>query len=347
MDKWVIEEVSASVQVNCHISDARHGTEYGMCTYLMKMREYFRWEKGLGFSARLGNEVGTWLAEREELWAGMEGWDFQPVKVTGRQLDPLEDAPINAALDEFGLVYSGGLGNYGRPHFFLGELERRERHTDHVLFVVGRELARDLASPPAMTRGDTIYVRRESLRRLLWEKLENWRWSKPDNPLGRAFACYDFNNDLEGSLERMTDHEIDIVVLHEQGERQAGKLLGERWERMLLDLGRTPGELAARAARDHLADCIVTIPKLAEAADTPALHFYVGNLSAMRKMLFPHLRQAYDLWLASGELDHLVRAAEVGREHWTWMVRSMLELHEQYGPQAAEPVARLAEDHRL
>jgi DNA topoisomerase IA len=52
-----------------------------------------------------------------------------------------------------------------------------------------------------MTLGASIFLRRESLRRLLWEKLESWRWSRPDNALGRAFACYDFEGDLEESLD--------------------------------------------------------------------------------------------------------------------------------------------------
>ena len=38
----MIEEVVSCVQRNCDISDANHGGHFTMCTYLMKMREYFR-----------------------------------------------------------------------------------------------------------------------------------------------------------------------------------------------------------------------------------------------------------------------------------------------------------------
>ncbi len=348
MENRVLEEITASVQVNCHISDARHGTEYGMCTYLMKMREYFRWEKGLGFTARLGNEeIGAWLSEREGLWQGLEGREFEPVKLFGREYDPLEDGLINDALAEFGLVYSGGLGNSGRPHFFLGELERSERREDCAFYVSGREFARDLTSPPAMTRGNAIYVRRESLRRMLWEKLENWRWSRLDNPLGRAFSCYDFDNDLAGSLERMTDREIDTLLLHEQGERRAGQLLGEAWNAMIGDLGRTPGEMAARAVRDHLADSLVTLPMLAAAAHPSSIHFYVGNLDGMRKQLFPGLRNAYDIWLDSGDTTGLTETAQQGAVHWQSVAEAILELHRAQGAEAAESVMELAAGNPL
>lgn len=53
MEKMAIEEICASVQMNCYISDARYGSEYGLCTYLMKMREYFRWERGWDTQALL------------------------------------------------------------------------------------------------------------------------------------------------------------------------------------------------------------------------------------------------------------------------------------------------------
>ena len=56
------------VQHNCDIADARHGADYGMCTYLLKMRELYRWEQGLAFDAHLPKEaVGDWLVEREGL----------------------------------------------------------------------------------------------------------------------------------------------------------------------------------------------------------------------------------------------------------------------------------------
>ena len=60
------------MQRNCDIADAQHGGDYTLCVYLMKMREYFRWEAGLPFNARLPkDEVGEWLTAREGLWESL------------------------------------------------------------------------------------------------------------------------------------------------------------------------------------------------------------------------------------------------------------------------------------
>ena len=47
-----MQELVETVQHNCDIVDARHGDEYGMCTYLLKMRELYRWQQRLPFDGR-------------------------------------------------------------------------------------------------------------------------------------------------------------------------------------------------------------------------------------------------------------------------------------------------------
>jgi hypothetical protein len=343
-----LEEIRVSVQRNCHIADARHGSEYGLCTYLMKMREYFRWEMGRGFNDNLGkDEVGDWLTEREDLWSRLGESEYTAIRVEGRDYDPFDNQAINRSLLDYGLVYSGGLGYTGRPHFFLAELEHKEELPDYSLYVSGIELARDLAAPPAMTRGDLIFVRRESVRRMLWEKLETWRWARPDNALGRAFACYDFERDLHASLEAMTGNELELVMLHERGECLAGDRLGEQWNRMLLDLTQTPAELVARSVRDHLADCLVTLPALAEMGRDASIHFYMGNLNAMRKELVPGLFGVYESWLSDRDSSSIGDIARRGVDHWSRSADKMLDLYRAEGAEAAVRINRLAESIRL
>lgn len=40
-------ELVETVQKNCHIADANHARNLTMCTYLLEMREFFRWENEL------------------------------------------------------------------------------------------------------------------------------------------------------------------------------------------------------------------------------------------------------------------------------------------------------------
>jgi hypothetical protein len=342
MNQQSIRRLAQAVQRNCHISDARHGADYSLCVYLMKMREYFRWEMKLSFGATLGkDQVGNWLHARERMWEELEEAQLAAIEIEGDCFDPFDSEGINARLEPHGLVYSGGLGNQAKPHFFLGDLERRTRRGDYDIFVVASEHARDLTAPPAMTLRHSIFLRRESFRRMLWEKLESWRWTRADNALGRAFACYDFEHALGSSLDAMTDREIRAALLHEEGECEAGMRLGQHWEEMLLDLVDTPAELMARAVRDHLADCLATLPTLATEGVPASIHFFLGNLTNMRREIFPSLDRAYRQWLESGDTEPLATVAQVGSAHWERLAQAMMDVDREAGKGMAHRISDL------
>ena len=48
-----------AVRTNCHIADAKHATDYTLCVYLMKMREYYRWEHNIPFNEKLQHQALT------------------------------------------------------------------------------------------------------------------------------------------------------------------------------------------------------------------------------------------------------------------------------------------------
>lgn len=336
------------VQTNCHISDARFASDYTLCVYLLKMREYYRWEKGLRFGEPLSNDaVGDWLSEREQYWESLEASEFAPLTIDGVSFDPFHTGPINAALAPLGLVYSGGYGAKSKPLFFLAELEQTLEEDGFRVHVAARELARDLTAPPAMSLDGSIFVRRESLRRMVWEKLEEWRWSRLENALGRAIAGYDFDTDLHGALERMTDNEIETLVLHEIGEVRAGALLDPAWHDLLDSFPRSRVELMARAVRDHLADALSTLPALLARAQSASLHFYIANLNGMRKSLYPGLLAAYDRWVRTGDPDALHAQAEAGRRHWLELAQGILELGGTPDEARADAIEALIEANHL
>ncbi|MCU7936867.1 MAG: hypothetical protein KZQ99_18675 [Candidatus Thiodiazotropha sp. (ex Dulcina madagascariensis)] len=346
--KGSLHHLCCAVQRNCHISDARHGTDYGLCTYLLKMREYYRWENGLGYETLLTHEsVGEWLTAREALWASLSDDEFVSLPLWDQLFDPFDVETLNNHLEPYGLVYSAGYGVKNKPLFFLGHLERREEPGGVSVWIAGRELARDLMAPAAMCQGERIYVRGDAFRRLLWERLESWRWQRPDNALGRAFAGYDFEHDLEASLDRMVEKELDAVLLHEQGEYLAGQALGETWNEMLTELGHSPAELMARAVRDHWADCQVTLPKLLEIEDEASVHFYIGGLGGMRKLIFPRLAAAYEAWHGTGEWAPLKRCIDEGREHWSNLAKRLLACYRARPEQVTGEIKSLVEANTL
>ena len=317
-----------TIQHNCHIADARHAGDYTLCVYLLKMREFYRWEQGDGYQKELTNDdVGDWLVEREGLWDDIEEEDYKPLIIDDVEYDAFDNTAINSALNDKGLVYSAGLGKQCRPHFFIAKLDQKIAKSDYTILISAKEYARDMASPPAMQQADTLYIRRESLRQVLWEKIEEWRWMEVDTPLGRAVGFYDFDSNIETALDKMAATETQMVIAHEIGEVIVGKKLGDDWQKMLATLPRSKAEIMLRAIRDHYADAISTLPKLIKQNNPASIHFYFGNMTAMRKELAPTLIEAYEIWHKTGDLSQLEQLIPSSLKHWKKLANKMLGLY--------------------
>ena len=333
-----------TVQRNCHIADARHAGDYTLCVYLLKMREFYRWEKGIRLSDVVtSDDVGEWLTQREAIWDALDEQDYDPLPLNGSgEHDPFANEAINAALNGAGLVYSAGYGRRCRPLFFLAELEQTIEQDGYTILIAGRELARDVEAPPAMNQGKQVFIRRESLRRMVWEKVDEWRWSGLDNPMGRALACYDFEANMEVALDELAAAETETVVAHEIGEVKAGQVLGDaEWQAMLFALPPSHADIMLRAVRDLLADCLHTLPTLLARGHDASIHFYFGNLAAMRKKLAPQLVAAYQHWHETGDTAKLAAYAERGSEHWAQVGKEALALFQAQGVEALQAIEEL------
>lgn len=330
-----------AVQQNCDLSDAQHAGDLTLCTFLLKMRELYRWEQDLPLTRELPRaEVGEWMNRREQHWEGLGARPYAPLPLPGGDLDPFESEAVNARLRPHGLVYSGGYGRQCKPHFFLGRLLREEDREGLRVRVSTCEYARDLDAPPGMLLDGTIFVRLEALRRWLWERYEEWRWSGKNPALGRALACHPFQEAPEAALDAMTETQAEAVILHELGEARVGAEFGEAWAALLADLFRSRAEIMARAARDLLADCQVTLPGLLERNAPALIHFHFANFVGMRRKLFPELAAAYQDWVDAGSTSGLEHAVRTGRERWRHLLDEMLEIHARQGDAAAAEIER-------
>ena len=343
-----IETLRAAVQTNCDISDARHAGDFSLCIYLLKMREYYRWEKRLGFADEMSQSaIGEWLREREEHWNDLAEESFVELPLEDRALDPFDADNANLALTGQGYVYSAGYGRNARPHFVLARLEQHDRYDDFQVYHCAEELARDLSAPPAMTQGDTIYLRRESIRRMIFEKIQESDWHTESSPSHRLMRYYDYAGDPEGAIERMS-HELGRSILdHEIGEFRAGTELGEAWEQMLMAFAGSRAEIVLRALRDLFADCLVTLPRLLESAHPGSIHYYASNMSGMRRHLFPAFQDAYHEWTDGTGLARLRELVPRAESHWRRLCAAALDSYRRDGEQARTTIESTIEEQRL
>lgn len=311
------ERLRAAVQANCHVTDARHARGMTLCTYLLEMREMYRWERRASLAAALPRaDVGAWISEREKLWDSLENADYRPLPLEDGEADPYDVETVNRHLAAQGLVYGAGIGRFGKPQFFLGELAREEWRDGVRILVAGRELARDLSAAPAAMRGGTVSIRLESLARVLWQRTEAWTLKRPDGALKSALEAHGYAPGDAATLQRIAAAEAESLILHEMGEREAGRALGPDWEAMLAAFTGRRAEVFARAVRDHLADCLVTLPTLLARGAPAPIHFWFANLDGLRHELFPRIAVAYAPWRAGHGAYALSAAVDDGAAHW-------------------------------
>jgi hypothetical protein len=333
-----------AVQTNCHIADALHATDLSLCTFLLQMREFYRWEMGLPFGAALARDaVGAWLAERESHWSELEGQDFVSLPTgEGGQFDAFNVAGLNERLLPHGLIYGAGLAGPHRPGFFLAQLDAlRQRDDGLTVQVCGRELARGLFAPPAALQGDTIVLRRESLARWLWEKFEVFDLKRADGPFKAVSDAYGLAHDFHAGLPRMLEEQGETLILHEVGEHRAGRWLEPGWEALRLTLHDRRTDLHVRAVRDLLADLVVTLPTLLQRDAATAVHFWFAGFDGVRRLLYPSLMNAYQAWCRGDGGTALQHAAQRGALHFAALAQQVLATHAQFAQSAGPRIEAL------
>lgn len=347
MNADALARLTAVVQANAHIADARHAADLALCSYLLQMRELYRWERGLPFGAALDRAaVGAWIAEREALWESVESQDFAPLPLGDDLVDPFDTATIDARLRPLGLLYDAGLVGIDRPAFFLAERHGEGEREGLPVRVAGRERARGLIAPVATLRDDgaapAIVVRRESLARWGWEKFEVFSLRQPQGSAFHAVVqAYALDRDFAAALPRWLDEQGEAAVLHELGEWRAGQHLGPAWRTMRQALPTRRGELFARALRDHLADLEVTLPTLLARDAQASIHVWFANLDGVRELLFPTLKAAYAAWRGGDRGQALTAAIARGRAHFRQLAAQALALHARDGERAGAAIEAL------
>jgi hypothetical protein len=321
----VFDNFGSLIQHNCNISDARGSRVYSLCTLFLRLRSYYKWEKGLKpWDEPEPPELLDWIEAKESFWETLEQDDFVELSINGRSFDPFHPEPVNRYLSENALLYGAGYGRSLKPVFFLAEKLEEKTVEGCKTFILGRELHRELAAPFAMLQDSVIYVRQEPFRFYLWDQINDIR------PSGKGGLQYALENyglagngskpDREGliaSFDTIVDQETDVFVYHEVGEMLEDTIDRELFRKIIAEFGGGPIELLIRAIKDILADTHAKgmLSHIINNRKKSSMGFYVTFLDGLRKVLFPEIHDAFPRFAEHGDWAIIDRALQECRRH--------------------------------
>lgn len=302
-----LEAITRQVLHNCAVSDSRAAGLYTVCGLALRLRDLYKWEKGLDpWVEHDSAKVLEWIGEKEEEWERLATAGFQDIKILGAGHDPFDTQGINTALEPEGLFYGAGYVHSVKPTFFLARLEEKKEAGGHPVYILGKELARDILTIPALSQGDSIVVRMGSARFFLWDKIFFARKSAR-NPIRFALERYGLRDQdteaLRQNLSRLLEGEVETYIHHELGGLKDTIFDRDIWRNIIAGFPHTPIELLARAVKDLLADTneYGALRHITRERKAASIAFYAAFLDGLRRMLFPQAITAFQQFASSGD----------------------------------------------
>lgn len=314
-----LDRLIRQVRRNCDISDARHAGMFSICGLALRLRDLFKWEKGLApWEEGEPAEVLEWIGVREARWETLAGSDFTNLPLTGTRFDPFDTAGLNRVLEPQGLYYGAGYARGLKPTFFLAVIDSRRQIGGGTIYGLGRELARDLLTLPAMSQGSAILMRDEAARLFLWDQIA---YASPSGrkALAAALDACGLSDHRPGALKhhlgRLLEVQRTIHLHHELGEVHDSAFDRRLWQEMIAAFPATRVEFLVRHLKDFLADTSPsgTLPYICRMRDKAALAFYVVFSDSMSKALWLPVFESFDDCLRTGAWESVENAVAAAR----------------------------------
>ncbi|MDY6837433.1 MAG: hypothetical protein SWH78_05615 [Thermodesulfobacteriota bacterium] len=313
-----LDALTGQVLKNCDISDSEHAGVYSVCGLALRLRDLYKWTKGLPpWEEKEAAEILAWIGDKEELWDGLTEKDFIPLSLLGQEYDPFDTSGINSVLEPEGLLYGAGYARSLKPTFFLAHIDDKQQVDGHPVYTLGRELARDLFTIPALTQDDCVIVRRQSATLFLWDQIIYIKES------GRHALRFAMENcglkegdpkELQQGLATIFDAQRETYIYHEIGELRDTVFDRDLWREVIAAYPHTPVELLARAVKDLLADTndAGALAHIIREGKEASLGFYVAFIDGLAKENFPELRVAFQEFTETGNWQVIEQAVSHG-----------------------------------
>ncbi len=294
-----IAKLKATVDENCNISDAKFWSSYSVCELLLRLRQHFMWLHGVKPWERVDRGIlGRFIEEREALWHELENREFLNLEINGDIYSPFDSQGVNSVISEHGYCYGSGYSKGMKPSFFLAELSALEENNSFTVYIAGKELSRDLFTSPAMLRGKEIFIRLETMREFIWERLSHSSHTKLKEDFLRGHNLTNLGGEelWEGLMEACR-REAEVFIRHEISE---SRIFTREIKDILHRYSSTPAENVLRALVDVVADLSPEGPLefIISNCQLSSLALYFLNLSGIRSSLLCGLRRHYAHWSA-------------------------------------------------
>jgi len=314
-----LDQLIQQIQRNCDISDAHHSGIFSICGLALRLRDLFKWERGLEpWEEGDPSAVLEWIGVREAYWETLAESEPGPLAVNGRSVDPFDTEAVNSALAPHRLYYGAGYARGLKPTFFLAAIDVEQEIEGCRLYRLGREWARDLLTLPALSQNGTLLLRRQSARSLLWDQIV-YAAPSAQRALDAALSACGIADRRPSELRRQWDALLrvqeEIHLHHELGEIKESGFQRECWQEMIAAFPLTRIELLARHVKDLLADThpLGPLGHLSRTRNKAGVGLYVAFADRLTRNLFPELSPAADAFWRTGDWAVMEGALAVGR----------------------------------
>jgi len=298
-----LENLREQVMYNCHVSDGKYGGVFSLCGFLLRMRDYFKWEKNLDpWDEPDYADLLSWVESREKLWEKTAVKEFKPLVLGDNRFDPFDVDEVNSRIASAGLFYGAGYATGMKPTFFLAAAPTFKTINKMHVHILDKELARDLFTSPAMRQGNHIIVRPWTMAALLWDLILEKKPSTLE-ALKYSLAQYDLDLDklhdlskgLSNNLWKVSMEQSETWIYHELGEASQQDFNLEIWQEIIASHANTVVEKAARAVKDLLADTHEQglLAHIIEHRKKSSLGLYLCFASPILKAFFPEIIRSF------------------------------------------------------
>jgi hypothetical protein len=313
-----IDDITPQVLHNCDISDAYHAGMFSICGLALRLRDLYKWEKGLpAWEESDSSKVLEWIEAKENKWEHYPENGFEELTINGRTFDPFDTVGINTILEPHNIFYGAGYARSLKPTFFLADIADKTNIGGNIVYTLGCELARDLLTIPALTQDDCVILRQESARLFIWDSIFYIKKSARPALKFALDSCGLKNQQpkaLQPHLTTILAALKENYIYHEIGELHDTDFDRDTWREVIAAFPYSPVEHLARAVKDLLADTnkFGTLQYIIRDRKTASLAFYAAFLDGLAKEFFPELLTSFQMFTQTGDWGIIDQAVSSG-----------------------------------